>query len=102
MRKNLRLIYLLVIGFVVIISTTSLLFRSNSISILVLAIFALISCVSSLIPFFISMYVLKKYEDEPENKSYKIFGIALYLCCFPIKIWIIAATFYEMFSGYSR
>lgn len=99
MRKKLRLVYLLVIAFVLVIIATGLLYAGTHIDIIVLAGLGLISIVSSLVPYFTSMYVLKKYEAEPENKSLKVFGIALYLCCFPIKTWVIFVTIYEMLFG---
>lgn len=99
MRKKLRLIYLMVIACVLVITAVSLLYMNTHISNLVLAGIALISIITSLIPYFLSMYILKKYEAEPENTSYKIFGIAVYACCFPIKIWIVFVTIYEMLFG---
>lgn len=99
MRKKLRLIYLIVIACVLVITAVSLLSMNTRISNIVLAGLALISIITSLVPFFISMHVLKKYEAEPENKSLKIVGIAVYLCCFPIKTWVIIATIYEMLFG---
>lgn len=102
MRKKLRLIYLIVIACVLVITAVSLLYMSTRIDTMVLGSLALISIITSFVPFFISMYVLKKYETEPENKSLKVFGIALYLCCFPIKTWVILATIYEMLFGSSH
>jgi Zn-dependent protease with chaperone function len=99
MRKKLRVVYLLVIAFVLVIIATGLLYAGTHIDIIVLAGLGLISIVSSLVPFFASMYVLKKYEAEAENTSYKVFGIALYLCCFPIKIGVAIATIYETLFG---
>lgn len=98
MRKKLRLIYLLVIAFVLVITAVSLVYPGSHISNIVLAGIALISIITSLLPYFISMYVFKKYEDE-RDKSYKIVGIALYLCSYPFMIWVIYATIYEMLSG---
>lgn len=98
LRKTARLIYLIVIAILLVITATSLLYSGDVHSIILGAI-ALISIVTSLVPYFISMYVFKKYEAEPENKAYKIFGIALYLCCYPIKLWVIYATIYEMLFG---
>lgn len=99
MRKTLRKVYLLVIAVVLVLTAVSLIYAGTHISNIVLAAFALIGIITSLVPYFGSMYVFKKYEADPENKSLKIFGIALYLCCFPIKIWVIFATIYEMLFG---
>ncbi len=97
-RKIARLIYLVVIAVLLVVTATSLLYTGGVDSIILGAI-ALSSIVISLVPYFISMYIFKKYEAEPENKAYKIFGIALYLCCYPIKLWVIYATVYEMLFG---
>lgn len=99
MRKTLRLIYLIVIACVLVITAVSLLYMNTHIGNIVLAGVALISIITSLVPYFLSMYILKKYEAEPENKSLKVFGIALYLCCFPIKTWVIFVTIHEMLFG---
>jgi uncharacterized membrane-anchored protein YitT (DUF2179 family) len=99
MRKKLRLIYLIVITCVLVVTAVSLLYMNTHISNLVLAGIALISIITSFVPYFISMYILKKYEAEPENTSYKIFGIAVYICCFPIKTGVFFVTIYEMVFG---
>lgn len=99
MRKKLRLVYLAVIACVLVVTAVSLLYMNTNISNIALAGIALISIITSLVPYFISMYILKKYEAEPENASYKVFGIAVYLCCFPIKIWVFFVTIYEMVFG---
>ena len=99
MRKILRLAYLIVIAVLLVITAISLLYANTHISNIVLAGIALISIVTSLVPYFTSMYFFKKHEAEPENKTYKSLGIALYLCCYPIKLWVIYATIYEMLFG---
>lgn len=99
MRRAARLIYLIVIAVLLVITATSLLYANTHISNIILAGIALTSIVTSLIPYFISIYIFKKYETEPENKTLKIFGIALYLCCYPIMLWVIYATIYEILFG---
>lgn len=99
MRKKLRLIYLSVIACVLIVISTALLYAGTHIDIIVLAGLGLMSIITSLVPYFLSMYVFKKYEAEPDNKAYKVFGIVLYLCCFPIKVWVIFVTIHEMLFG---
>lgn len=99
MRKKLTLIYLLVLALTIIVTAVSVFFTSTSITTTVLAVLAIISIITSLVPYFLSMYILKKHEAEPDNTSYKVFGIAVYLCCFPIKIWGIFAAIHEMLFG---
>ncbi|TNF48291.1 MAG: hypothetical protein EP305_05925 [Bacteroidetes bacterium] len=51
---------------------------------------AAVSAITSLLPFFLSIYLLKKYEQSERTKTYlKIIAILLYLTCFPVKLYII-------------
>ncbi|AEA45572.1 hypothetical protein Fluta_3603 [Fluviicola taffensis DSM 16823] len=100
MRKKLRWIYLVVIALVLGISAFWLISKFNSyIIISILVGIGLGSIVTSLVPYFISMELLKQYETKPERKAFKIFGIILYIFCFPIKIWVIFAIIYEILYG---
>jgi hypothetical protein len=100
MRKKLRLIYLWSIAFVLVMTAASLIHAGTHISNIVLSGIALASIVTSLVPFFISMYLFKKFETEkPPNQKYKVFGIIVYVFCFPIKVWVIIATIYETLFG---
>ncbi len=51
---------------------------------------ALASIITSLLPFFISMHLLKQYELNSNKKTYlKVWGLIIYFFCFPVKSWII-------------
>jgi hypothetical protein len=99
MRRTARIIYLSVLAVLLVVIATSLLYAGTRISHIVLAGIGLISIVTSLVPYFSSIYLFKKYEMDPSNQSNKIFAIVLYLCCYPIKIWVIFATIYEILFG---
>ena len=100
MRKKLRLIYLVSIAVLLVVTATSLLYAGTHISNIVLAGIALASIPASLIPYFISMYLFKKFETEkPTNRKYKVFGIIIYAFCSPVKAWVIIATIYEILFG---
>lgn len=100
MIKKLRLIYLISIAVLLVVTATSLVYAGTHISNIVLSGIALASIVTSLVPFFISMYLFNKFETEKtNNQKYKVFGIIIYAFCFPIKTWVIIATTYEMLFG---
>lgn len=102
MRKKLRLIYLLVIAFLLVLTATSLLYaRGDEISNIVLGGIALASIITSLAPYFLSMYFFKKAEAE-NNQQHQVFGVIFYILCFPIKTWVIIATIYGLLYGNDR
>ncbi|WP_343633115.1 hypothetical protein [Fluviicola sp.] len=99
MRKKLRLIYLLVIACLLVITAISLLHAGgDQIDSTVLAGIAFASIITSLVPFFMSMYFLKKSEKE-NSERYRVWGIILYVLCFPVKALVILATIYEILFG---
>lgn len=97
MRKKLRIIYLLSIAAVLILTAIWLFTRFNTyILFSILVGIGLGSIFTSLAPYFIAMYLFRQYENDPENKSAKIWGIVFYCCCFPVKLFVIFASIHEM------
>ena len=69
----------------------------------VIAWIAFGSIITSLLPFFLSMFLFKKYEKgQRENLLFKIFGLIIYSFCFPIKLWIIYSNIDMYFNGGSH
>ena len=61
---------------------------------------ALASIITSLLPFFVSMHLFKKYELSSNEKTYlKVWGLIIYSFCFPIKIWIIILNLELLING---
>ena len=97
MRKKLRLIYLLATTAVLALTVIWLFTKFNTyILFSILVGIGLVSIITSLLPYFIAMYLFRQYEKDPENKTAKIWGIILYCCCFPVKLFVIFASIYEM------
>lgn len=66
----------------------------------VIAGIAFVSAITSLLPFFISMHLFKKHEsNRVEKTSLKVWGLILYIFCFPIKIWIIVSNLMLLING---
>jgi hypothetical protein len=58
------------------------------------------SIITSLLPFFISMHLFKKYELSSNEKTYlKVWGLIIYFFCFPVKIWIIISNLELLING---
>ncbi len=58
--------------------------------------------ITSLLPFFISMHLFKKYELSSNEKNYlKVWGLIIYLFCFPVKILIIISNIELLLNGRS-
>ncbi len=56
----------------------------------VIGVIAVVSILTSLIPYFISQSMFRKYEANPDEKKHlKIWGLIIYLFCFPVKLWVI-------------
>jgi hypothetical protein len=61
---------------------------------------AFASIITSLLPFFISMHLFKKYElSANEKTSLKVWGLIIYSFCFPVKIWIIILNLELLING---
>ncbi len=61
---------------------------------------AFASLITSLLPFFISMQLFKKYESNKEEKGHlKLWGSIIYVFCFPVKIWIIISNLVLLING---
>lgn len=61
---------------------------------------ALASIITSFVPFFVSMYLFKKYEVSSDRKTYlKVLGFIVYLFCFPVKSWIIYLNLDLLING---
>lgn len=58
------------------------------------------SIITSLLPFFISMQLFKKYElSSNEKTNIKVWGLIIYFFCFPVKIWIIISNLELLING---
>ena len=99
-RQNLRIIYNSIIILLVLTTTTALYDGGYHISGGVIAAIAFTSIITSLLPFFISMRLLKKYELNVEEKSkFKFWALIVYSFCFPVKIWIIISNLELLING---
>lgn len=66
----------------------------------VIAGIAVASIISSLLPFFVSMHLFKKYELSYNQKTYlKVWGLIIYFFCFPVKIWMIISNVALLING---
>lgn len=100
MHKPLRTLYLITITLVFFTTTYTLLRGYYHIASFAVAGFAFGSILVSLLPFFTSQYLLKRYESGGrEKKLLLILAIVLYICCFPIKIWVLYSNLDVMFNG---
>ena len=61
---------------------------------------AFASIITSLLPFYISMHLFKKYELSSNEKTYlKVWGLIIYFSCFPVKSWIIYSNIVLLING---
>jgi hypothetical protein len=61
---------------------------------------ALGSSITSLLPFFLSRFLFKKYESHPtEKKGLKTQGLIVYLFCFPVKLLVIWSNVDLLING---
>jgi hypothetical protein len=98
-----RTIYLLVL--VILLVTTAMMLWDGSYlwGSLVIAAAAILSILTSLIPYFISMKLLKIFEDNPtEKKHLKTWAFVIYTFCFPVKLCIIYINVYMLINGGPR
>jgi len=66
----------------------------------IIAGLALASAVTSLLPFFISMRLFRKYESNSAERSHlKVWGLIIYFFCFPVKTWIIVSNVLLLING---
>jgi hypothetical protein len=66
----------------------------------VIAGIAFTSIITSLLPFIISMRLLKKHEsNRGERSKFKFWALIVYSFCFPIKICIIISNLELLING---
>ena len=104
MKKNALIIYLFVITIVLVLVPIQLIYGTGPkiIGSIVLGI-GLASCVTSLLPFFVSRDLFRKAASHNVNRRrYKLAAIIVYIFCFPVKIWAICVLIYLLYYGEQR
>lgn len=102
MRKNTLFIYLFVVA--ALISVIAITLSGHpGIGAGVVAGIGSVSIITSLAPFFVSRYLFKKGEPFTHyRKRYRIWGMILYVFCFPVKLWAIYVLIYLLVHGEPR
>jgi predicted Co/Zn/Cd cation transporter (cation efflux family) len=100
LRRNTTIIYITIL-FLLTATTLAALYNGGyQIGGEVVAIIAFVSIITSLLPFFISMRLFKKQESNPKgNTNLKVWGLIIYLFCFPVKCWIIISNIILLING---
>lgn len=58
------------------------------------------SAVLSLLPFFVSQRLFRRFEEKPgANRRFKRWGIVVFSFCFPVKAWIILSNLALLIFG---
>jgi hypothetical protein len=100
LRKIARIIFITAIAILAITTLAALLDGGYHIAGGAIVGIAIASAITSLLPFFISMHLFKKYESNPgERSKFKAWGIAIYIFCFPVKTWIIFSNILLLING---
>ena len=104
MKKNALIIYLIVIiTFIILVPIQLLYGRGPGIIGSIVVGIGLASCVTSLLPFFVSRELFKKAASNNENRRrYQIAAIIVYIFCFPVKLWAICVLIYLLYYGEPR
>jgi hypothetical protein len=99
-RQNLQIIYISILIILVVTTLAALYDGGYHISGGMIAGIAFASLITSLLPFFISMHLFKKYESNKKEKGYlQVWGSIIYLFCFPVKLWIIISNLVLLING---
>lgn len=102
-RKRTKIIYLFILVVLTITTLMALYNGGYDMAGFFVAGVAIGTTITSLIPFFTSIYLFKKHEVSPaENSHFKIWGIIIYAFCFPVKIWVIYSNIDLLLNGGSR
>lgn len=102
MRKNALFIYLFVVAALIIVIAITLAGHPG-IEAEVVSGIGFISIITSFAPFFVSRYLFKKGELYTHHrKRYRIWGMILYVFCFPVKLWAIYVLIYLLVHGEPR
>ncbi|RYD56019.1 MAG: hypothetical protein EOP56_13870 [Sphingobacteriales bacterium] len=65
-----------------------------------IAIIALLSIITSLLPYYLSMQLLNKHaRGQYRNASYKYWAVIVYILCFPLMLWIIYLNIDLLLNG---
>jgi hypothetical protein len=104
MRKKALIIYLFVVIIFLVLAPLQLLYGSGpGIIGSIVAGIGLVSCITSLIPFFVSRELFKKAASDNENRRrYRLAAIIVYTFCFPVKIWAICVLIHLLYYGEQR
>jgi hypothetical protein len=99
-RKKATIIYIAVLLLLIVTTLLALMDGGYHISGGPIAALAFASMVTSLLPFFMSLLLFKKVEKRPHaSRLYKIWGVIVYLFCFPVKVLIIYANIDLLVNG---
>jgi hypothetical protein len=68
----------------------------------IIAGIAFASILTSLVPYYLAMHFLEKFQDQNNAVKYKVLGLVLYSFCFPVNIWIIISNVNLLINGGER
>ncbi|MFT5859671.1 MAG: hypothetical protein ACI865_001775 [Flavobacteriaceae bacterium] len=100
LRRNAQIIYIVIVIIVIASTLWALYDGGYHIAGGLIAGIALGSIITSFLPFFTSMYLLKKCENEVTARlQLKISALILFSLCFPVKLWIIYSNIDLLING---
>ncbi|WP_294674171.1 hypothetical protein [uncultured Fluviicola sp.] len=103
MKKNALIIYLFVVITFLLLIPIQIVDGGLGIAGGVVAGIGFASCVTSLLPFFVSRYLFTKAEPYTHyRRRYQIAAISVYIFCFPVKLWAIYMAIYLLYHGEPR
>lgn len=99
-RSKAKFLYIIVITLLTVTTLMALYDGSYHIEGGAIAGIAFASIITSLLPFFISMHLLKKHElNSDKGSNLKIWALIIYTFCFPVKCWIIYSNLVLLICG---